>query len=283
MVSREEKVAAFRALHKDGCFIVPNPWDIGGARMFSSLGFKALATTSSGHAFSLGKHDGTLDAGATLDYAARIARATDLPVTADLEDAYSRTTEGITEIVRQAAEAGLSGFSIEDRWPDGAAPFRSYDDAVERVGAAVEAARRHDMVLTARADGLGKGGYDLDETIRRLQAFEALGADVVYAPGVPDLASLRRICESVRAPVNHVIGQGLAGLTLAQIAEAGVRRISVGGSLARAVGGAMLDISRQMAAGDFSRLEAAPGWENLRNPGAHAALAVFDQLPFAAP
>ncbi|MEP9379602.1 isocitrate lyase/phosphoenolpyruvate mutase family protein [Aquabacter sp. CN5-332] len=271
MVSREEKVAVFRALHKEGCFIIPNPWDIAAARMLSGLGFKALATTSSGYAFSVGQRDGTLGAEETLEYAARIAHATDLPVTADLEDGYSKTADGIAEIVRQAAEAGLAGFSIEDRWPGGAEPFRAYDDAVQRVGAAVEAARRHGLVLTARADGLAPGGYDVDEAIRRLRAFEALGAEVVYAPGVPDLASLRRICKSVHAPVNHVIGLGAAGLNLAQIAEAGVRRISVGGTLARAVGGAMLDIGRQVAGGDFSRLETAPGWEALRNPGVQSA------------
>jgi 2-methylisocitrate lyase-like PEP mutase family enzyme len=266
--TRSEKVDVFRALHHSGCFIIPNPWDVAGARMMTALGFKALATTSSGFAFSKGKADGAKDVSrdASLTYAAEIAASTNLPVTADLEDGYADTTEGVAETVRLAAEAGLAGLSIEDRQPNSDRPIRDFDTSVARVAAAVKAARRYDIVLTARADGLGKNAYDLDETVRRLKTFEALGAEVVYAPGVPDLSALRTICRAVNAPVNHVIGQGVSGLTFVQIADAGVRRISVGGSLARAVGGALMDISREIAAGDFSELETAPSWNTLRNP-----------------
>lgn len=270
MISRSEKVERFRALHTSGCFVIPNPWDIAGARMMAGLGFKALATTSSGYAFSEGRKDGALDVSRdeSLAYAAEIAASTDVPVTADLEDGYEDTPEGVAETVRLAAEAGLAGLSIEDRQPNSNVPIRDFDDSVARVAAAAEAARKHNIVLTARADGLGKGAYDLEEAIRRLRAFEALGAEVLYAPGVPDLASLERLCRSVNAPVNHVIGQGVSGLTLHQIAQAGVRRVSVGGSLARAAGGALMTICQEIAIGDLTALDSAPAWGVLRNPKA---------------
>ncbi|ESX43470.1 isocitrate lyase/phosphoenolpyruvate mutase family protein [Mesorhizobium sp. C416B] len=270
MISRSDKVERFRALHKSGCFVIPNPWDIAGARMMTGLGFKALATTSSGYAFSKGRKDGALDVSRaeSLAYAADIAASTDVPVTADLEDGYEDTPEGVPETVRLAAEAGLAGLSIEDRQPNSDLPIRDFDDAVARVAAAAEAARKYNIVLTARADGLGKGAYDLEEAIRRLRTFEAVGVEVLYAPGVPDLASLEKLCRSVKTPVNHVIGQGVSGLTLDQIAQAGVRRISVGGSLARAAGGALLTICREIAAGDFGALDSAPAWGVLHSPKA---------------
>ncbi|MER8993462.1 isocitrate lyase/phosphoenolpyruvate mutase family protein [Mesorhizobium sp. M0678] len=268
MISRSKKVEQFRALHKSGCFLMPNPWDVAGARMMASLGFRALATTSSGYAFSKGKKDGAKEVGRdeSLAYAAEIAASTIMPVTADLEDCYEDTPEGVAETVRLAAEAGLAGLSIEDRQPNPGQPIRDFDTAVARVAAAVEAARKHDIVLTARADGMGKGVYGLDEAIRRLKAFEALGAEVLYAPGVPDLASLEQICSSVSAPVNHVLGQGVSDLTFDQIAEAGVRRISVGGSLARAAGGALVKICQEIATGKYTALESAPAWNTLRDP-----------------
>jgi 2-methylisocitrate lyase-like PEP mutase family enzyme len=265
---RQDKVKAFRALHREGCFVVPNPWDVAGARMMTQLGFNALATTSSGYAFSQGKQDSVADVGRDecLAYAATIVSATDLPVTADTEDCYAATADGIAETVRLAAEAGLAGLSIEDRNVSGNPPIRAFDDAADRVAAAVEAAREYDIVLTARADGFAKGAYDIDEAIRRLQRFEALGATVVYMPGVPNFATMKRLCSSVGAPFNHVVGQGVRGLSLQQIADAGVRRISVGGSLARAVGGAMLDKCREIASGDFSCLETDLTWNDVRNP-----------------
>jgi 2-methylisocitrate lyase-like PEP mutase family enzyme len=268
MTTRSEKVRHFRDLHRAGCFTIPNPWDIGSARIMTGLGFKALATTSSGYAFSQGKKDGSNDVSReeSLRYAAAIAASTHLPVTADTEDCYANTPDGIGETVRLAAEAGLAGLSIEDRQPNAAKPIRDFDDAVARVAAAVAAAKTYDIVLTARADGLGKGVYDLEEAIRRLQAFEVLGAEVLYIPGVPDVESLRKVCRSVDAPVNHVVGQGVAGLSFQQIADAGVRRISLGGSLARAIGGVVLQTCQNIAGGDFSALERGPGWDSIRNP-----------------
>ena len=158
MPTRSDKVRRFRDLHEAGCFTIPNPWDVGGAKMMTTLGFEALATTSSGYAFSKGKRDMArdVDRDETLQYAAAIAAATHLPVTADTEDGYADTPEGVAETVRLAAEAGLAGLSIEDRQPNAAKSIRDFDDAVARVAVAVEAARKYDIVLTARADGLGR-------------------------------------------------------------------------------------------------------------------------------
>ena len=268
MTTRSDKVRRFRELHSDGCFTIPNPWDIAGARMMTGLGFKALATTSSSYAFAKGKRDMTRDVGRdeTLQYAAAIAASTELPVTADTEDCYADTPDGVRDTVRLAAEAGLAGLSIEDRQPNAAKPIRDFEDALARVAAAVDAAKKYDIVLTARADGLGARAYDLDEAIRRLKAFEALGADVLYVPALPDASALQRVCRSVSAPVNHVIGLGVPGLSFQQIAQAGVRRISLGGSLARTIGGVLLTTCQTIADGDFSHLERGASWESIRNP-----------------
>lgn len=267
-MTRSDKVRRFRDLHRAGCFTIPNPWDIAGARMMTALGFKALATTSSGYAFSKGKRDMTrdVDRDETLQYAAAIAASTHLPVTADTEDCYAITTDDIAETVRLAAEAGLAGLSIEDRRPDRTKPIRDFEDAVARVAVAVEAARKFDIVLTARADGLGAGAYGLDEAIRRVKAFEALGADVLYVPAVPDLPALQQVCRSVSAPINHVIGLGASGLDFRQIAQAGVRRISLGGSLARTIGGVLLTTCQHIAEGDFSDLDRGASWASVLNP-----------------
>ena len=280
MTTRSDKVRRFRELHRAGCFTIPNPWDVGGARLMTALGFEALATTSSGYAFAWGGEDIAVRRTApvrspvtrdvrraeALQYAAAVAAVTHLPVTVDSEDCYADTPDGVAETVRLAAEAGLAGLSIEDRQMNQAKPIRDFDDAVARVEAAVTAARKYDIVLTARADGLGARVYDLDEAIRRLKAFEALGADVLYAPALPDLAALRRVCRSVNAPVNHVIGLGAPGLSFGEIASAGVRRISLGGSLAKAMGGVLLRTCQTIAGGDFSDLERGGGWDALYNP-----------------
>jgi 2-methylisocitrate lyase-like PEP mutase family enzyme len=270
MTTRSEKVSRFRDLHRSGCFTIPNPWDVAGARMMAALGFPALATTSSGFAFANGRKDMARDVRReeALQYATTIAAAADVPVTIDSEDCYADTPDGVGETVRLAAEAGLAGLSIEDRQPDPRRPIRDFDDALARVKVAIAAARRHDIVLTVRADGLGARVYDLSEAIRRLKAFEALGADVLYVPALPDLAAIRQVCASVEAPVNHVIGLGAPGLSFHQIADAGVRRISLGGSLAKAMGGMLLQTCRTIARGDFSALNEAPGWDALYNPGA---------------
>jgi 2-methylisocitrate lyase-like PEP mutase family enzyme len=165
-----------------------------------------------------------------------------------------------------AAEAGLAGLSIEDRQPNSATPIRDFDDACTRVATAVEAARTNDIVLTARADGLGAGVYGLDEAIRRIKAFEALGADVLYVPAVPDLSALQYVCRSVKAPINHVIGLGVSGLNFQQLADAGVRRISLGGSLARTMGGVLLQTCESIARGDFSDLYRGASWQSIKNP-----------------
>jgi 2-methylisocitrate lyase-like PEP mutase family enzyme len=270
MNARSDKVRRFRELHRAGCFIIPNPWDVGGARIMTGLGFKALATTSSGFAFSQGKKDMTrdVDRDETLRYAGAIAASTHLPVSADTEDCYAGTADGIAETVRLAAEAGLAGLSIEDRQPNSAKPIRDFDDAVARVAAAVDAARRYDIVLTARADGLGAGAYGLDEAIRRLKAFESLGAEVLYVPAVADLPALQQVCRAVDAPINHVIGLGVSGLSFQQIAAAGVRRISLGGSLARTMGGVLLQTCETIARGDFTDLYRGASWSAISNPKA---------------
>jgi 2-methylisocitrate lyase-like PEP mutase family enzyme len=268
MTARSDKVRQFRDLHRAGCFTVPNPWDIAGAQMMTALGFKALATTSSGYAFSKGKKDGSGDVSRdeSLQYAAAIAASTHLPVTADTEDAYAETPDGVGETVRMAAEMGLAGLSIEDRQPNAAKPIRDFDDAVARVTVAVQAARRYGIVLTVRADGLGAGAYGLDEAIRRLKAFEAVGADVLYVPAVPDVSALQQVCRSVNSPINHVIGLGVSGLGFQQIADAGVRRISLGGSLARTMGGVLLQTCQAIAQGDFSDLYRGASWQSIRDP-----------------
>ncbi len=263
--TRTEKVATFRALHQDGCFIMPNPWDVAGAKLLTMLGFEALATTSSGYAHSIGSRDGADDItrDVTLAHAAVVAAATHLPVNADTEDCYGTTAKDVAETVRLAAEAGLAGLSIEDRWPGGPEPYRTRADAIERVGAAAEAALRYNIVLTARADGLLTNGYDIEEAIARLKAFEQHGADVVYAPGINSIADLIRLCVSIKGPINHLAAPGVKGATFDDIAKAGVRRISIGGGLAKAVGGAMKKISAAVLGGDFTALENAPGWREI--------------------
>ncbi len=262
---QKARTEAFRALHVSGCFIVPNPWDVASARMLARAGFKALATTSSGYAFSQGRKDGAGDISLleSLAYGARIVAATGLPVTADLEDGYADNPEGVAETVRLAAEAGLSGVSIEDSDPGDNATSRPFDQAVKRAAAAAEAARHHNVVFTARADGLLSGAYNVDEAVKRLVAFASCGADVVYAPGVPNLAALSRICRTIPVPVNYVAGLGGEHLSFAAVKDAGVRRISLGGSLTRAVYGKADELFRGIAGGDLSPLFDAPRFSEL--------------------
>ncbi len=237
MKTAAEKAARFRALHeRPGAFIIPNPWDAGTARLLASLGFEALATTSLGLANALGRVDGTnaVSRAEVIDNCRVIAAATDLPVNADLENGYKDEPRAAAEMIRLAAEAGISGGSIEDATGDPARPIYDFDLAVERVHAAVEVARALPVpfLLTARAENL-LHGRDLDDAIRRLQAFERVGADVLYAPGVRDLAAIRAVVGAVGKPVNVVMSAADPDLTLAQLAEAGVKRISVGGALSR--------------------------------------------------
>lgn len=256
----------FRALHASGCFIVPNPWDTTSARLLARCGFKALASTSSGYAFATDRKDGhrQVTREEAIRHAVSLMTATGLPVTLDAEDCYEDSAEGVARTVEMAAEAGLAGISIEDRDTSNPGRMRDFDEALDRVQAAASRAKDSGIVLTARADGLGKAAYDFHETMRRLLAYAEAGADVVYAPGLPTLAAIQHVCASVPAPVNHVLGQGARGLSLEALAEAGVRRISLGGSFARAALGAVAGIARTIAAGDFSSIDAAPGWSELR-------------------
>lgn len=256
---------AFRKLHESGCFIVPNPWDEISARLLANCGFPALASTSSGYAFVTGRKDGhrQILREEAIKYAARLTTTTGLPVTLDAEDCYADTPKGVAETVAFAASAGLSGISIEDRDTANPGRFREFAEALERVQAAVEEARVSGIVVTARADGLGKAGYDFEETLRRLTAFADAGADVVYAPGLPDLECIKTVCASVSVPVNHVLGQGAKGLSFEVLAAAGVRRISLGGSFTRAALGAVLQLGKSIASGNFEPLDAAPVWDEL--------------------
>jgi 2-methylisocitrate lyase-like PEP mutase family enzyme len=238
MHTQAEKARAFRALHeRPGIFIMPNPWDAGTAKLFASLGFEALATTSLGFASSRGRVDGTLSIsrGELIANCREIASATELPVNADLENGYAHDPDEAATIVRLAADAGIVGGSIEDATGDPARPIYDFDLAVERVAAAARVAHSlsFPFTLTARAENYLHGRRDLDDTIRRLQAFAAAGADVLYAPGLRDLETIRRVVAAVQKPVNVVIGQMDPEITAQQLAGVGVKRISVGGALAR--------------------------------------------------
>lgn len=228
------KARAFRALHeRNELFIIPNPWDGASAKVLASLGFKALTTTSAGMAFTLGKPDGGVTREGSLANAKLIADSVDLPVAGDLENGFGHGPEDAAEAIRAAAEAGLVGGSIEDATGDPARPIYDFEFAVERVAAAAEAAHALSFPFTfvARAEGFLWGKPDLDEIIRRLQAFEKAGADVLFAPGLPNIEAIRTVVKSVSKPVNVV--RGGPGPSIAELADAGVRRVSLGGSLSR--------------------------------------------------
>jgi len=251
MPTQIEKALAFRALHqRPGAFVIPNPWDAGSTLLLNAFGFEALATTSAGHAFALGRQDGGGGIGraATLANARAIVEATDLPVSADLENGFGDAPEACAETIRAASAVGLVGGSIEDASGDGARPIYDFGHAVERVVAAVEAARALPVpfVLTARAENFLHGRPDLDDTIRRLQAFEQAGAEVLYAPGLTTLEQIRTVCGSVSRPVNVVMGLVGRAFSVPQLAEAGVKRISLGSSLARAALGALVRAAREI-------------------------------------
>src|SRR5690349_10016362 len=236
MRTQAEKAVSFRALHeRPGIFVIPNPWDAGSAKLLASLGFEALATTSLGYAASIGRVDGTLSRDDVLYNCRIIAEATDLPVSVDLENCYAHDPKEAAVTMRLAAEAGAVGGSIEDATGDKAKPIYDFSLAVERVAAAVEEARKlpFPFTLVARAENFLHGRPDLDDTIRRLQAFAAAGADVLYAPAVRDLQSIRTVVAAVPKPVNVVMGLSDPDITLEELKAAGVRRVSVGGALAR--------------------------------------------------
>lgn len=241
MSGQQNRFERFKALHQR-IFVIPNPWDAGSARLLASLGFEALATTSAGYAFSKGKRDSPdcLERREILDNAAEIVDATQLPVSADLQNGFGAAPEACAQTIRLASEIGLVGGSIEDATGDPAAPIYDLSQAIERVQAAAETARNLPFLLTARAENFLWDRPDLDDTIRRLQAFSNAGADVLYAPGLPDLDAIRTVCAAVDKPVNVVMGLKGPCFSVGELSEAGVRRISVGGSFARAALGALM-------------------------------------------
>ena len=236
MRTQAEKAAAFRALHeRPGAFIIPNPWDAGTARLLAAAGFEALATTSLGLANMLGRADSAVSRAEVITNCRVIAEATELPVNADLENCFAHEPEAAAETIRLAAEAGMVGGSIEDYSGDRTSPIYDFDLAVARVRAAAQVAHALPVpfLLTARAENLIYGRDDLADTIRRLQAFAAAGADVLYAPGLRTLDEVREVVRAVNRPVNVVTGWLDPDITLARLSEAGAKRISVGGALSR--------------------------------------------------
>ncbi|HYF62494.1 MAG TPA: isocitrate lyase/phosphoenolpyruvate mutase family protein [Herpetosiphonaceae bacterium] len=248
MTTLFDKAARFKALHAGPePFLIANAWDAGSARLLAGLGFAALATSSAASAGILGRRDGQINRDELLGQVRSIAQATDLPLSADLEKGFADDPAGVAETIRLAAEAGLCGGSIEDATGDPDAPLFPFELAVERVAAAARAARElpYAFTLTARTENFLCGNPDLADTIRRLQAFERAGADVLFAPGLPDLESVRAVCAAVRAPVNFMVAIPGRSWSVAELAAAGVRRISLASSLYRAAMSGLLDAARE--------------------------------------
>lgn len=248
-VTQLEKFEQFQALHaRDSAFVIPNPWNGGTARMLSGLGYEALATTSAGFAFSIGLRDSAagVSRDAILENAREIVEATDLPVSADLEDGFGSAPETCAETIRLASAVGLVGGSIEDATGDKTNPIFDFNLAVERMAAASDAAKNLPFLLTARAENFLHGRPNLDDTIKRLQAFSKAGADVLYAPGLPDLEAIREVCEAVDKPINVVMGLSGSRFCVAELQAAGVKRVSVGGSFARAALGAFMRAAEEV-------------------------------------
>jgi 2-methylisocitrate lyase-like PEP mutase family enzyme len=260
-VSQSDKGTRFRALHQGpGTFVIPNPWDAGSARLLASLGFPALATSSGASAGVLGRRDGHVTRDEALAHARLIVEATDLPVSADLEKCFADAPRDAAETIRLAARVGLVGGSIEDATGDKQRPLYDLGQATERVAAAVEVARAlpFPLVLTARTENFLRGNPDLDDTIRRLQAFERAGAEVLMAPGLPDLAAVRAVCAAVSRPFNFMAGIKGKSFTVADLAAAGVRRVSLAGSLYRAALTSAMDAAREVKdKGSFGYLDRA--------------------------
>lgn len=258
MKSQEEKALRFRALHAaSGAFVIPNVWDGGSAALMQELGFGALATSSSAAAATLGKLDGGLTREEALGHARRIAALSPLPVAADLENGFGDAPEAAAETVRQAAAAGLVGASIEDAGHAADAPIYPFEQAVQRVAAAVQAARSapFPFTLTARAENFLHGRADLSDTVRRLQAYERAGADVLFAPGLPDLEAVRTVCASLTKPVNYMIGMPGKSFSQAELAAAGVKRISLSTTLYRAAMTGVFFAAQEARAGTFGYLD----------------------------
>ena len=247
--SAAEKRKIFRKLHDAGCFVIPNPWNVGSARYLQGLGFPALATTSSGYAHSQGYADGALDAAAVLAHFAELAAATDVPLNADFEDGLADDLEGLVQNVTRCVATGVAGLSIEDSPNSGAIPLYPIDIAVARVKAARAAIDRAggDVVFTARAEGFIRGVPDLDDVIRRLRAFKDAGADCLYAPGIKTREQIEAVVQGVAPKPVNFLNSGAFGFTVGDLAAMGVRRISVGGSLARVAMHAFVKVATEIA------------------------------------
>ena len=257
MITQREKGERFRALHEGGPFVIPNPWDVGSAKVLAGLGFEALATTSSGFAFTLGRHDGGVTLDEVVEHTRALAEAVEVPISVDLENGYGAEPGQVALAIERAAEAGAVGGSIEDYDPDGDRIYE-LDVAVGRVSAAVEAARALDFpfVLTARAENHIRGNPDLEDTIARLQAFERAGADVLYAPGLRTIEEIAAVCEGTTKPVNVLARPKLPA---AAIFEAGAQRISLGGSLAFLAVSALGEAAETIRdEGDFTPITLGP-------------------------
>jgi 2-methylisocitrate lyase-like PEP mutase family enzyme len=249
LANAAEKRRRFHELHRSGCFVIPNPWDVGSARYLQALGFEALATTSSGFAWTHGRPDAGMPREAVLEHLRALADATELPINADFEGGYAVDVDGVAQSVRLAVETGVAGLSIEDSTGDAARPLYDLDAAVARMRAARKAIDQTggDTLLVGRAECFLVGRPDIEETVSRLQAYASAGADCLYAPGIRSPEHIRRVVESVTPkPVNVLVGHASA-LTVAEIAALGVRRISVGGALARAAWGGFMRAAKVLA------------------------------------
>lgn len=266
MVSQAEKGAVFRALHeRDGAFIIPNPWDVGTALMMQGMGFEALATTSSGFATTLGRFDGQVTREEKLEHCRQISNAVDIPVSADMENCFAHEPEGVAETIRLASETGLVGCSIEDYDNEKEPNVYDFDLAVARVKAGVDAANAmpFPFTITARAEGVLRKKHDLDEAIRRLKAFEEVGAHVLYAPGLTTDEDVRKVIGAVSKPVNVLT---LPHFKMNELAAAGAKRISLGGWLARVATGGWLRAAQEMKdTGTFEELNNAASGKDVAN------------------
>ena len=258
-MTQTEKANRFRALHqRDAIFLIPNPWDAGSARIFEGLGFEALATSSAAFAATLGRRDGKVTRDEVLAHIRQLVQATNLPISADLENGFSDDPAAVAETFRLAAEAGLVGGSIEDSTHDTTKPLYDLGHATERVAAVVATARAlpFPFMLTARAHNFLRPNPSLDDTIKRLLAYERAGADVLFAPGLPDLTAVREVCSAVHKPVNFMVGIKGKSFSVAELAATGVKRVSFAGSLYRAAVTGLLNAAREIkTAGTFNFLE----------------------------
>ncbi len=265
MVTQAEKVATFRQLHESGeTFVIPNPWDAGSARLLQGAGFKALATTSSGFALTLGRKDYGVTRDEAVNHGGIIADAVDIPVIADLENGFGSTPEAAAQTIRNALKTNLAGGSIEDSTGDKGNPIFDQSHAVDRVTAAVETARStdRDFLFTARAEAYLHGCGNLDEVITRLNAFAVAGADVLYAPGLPDIDAVKAVCSAVSKPVNVLIIGKLAQHSVEEFADVGAARLSIGGGLAWSAYGTLANAAEMLQDGSFNCLSANSGGAN---------------------